>query len=758
MCIALVAGCLTVTAASGQTATLNGFVADATDGQPIPLANVVLFSSGEVVAGTVTNTDGAFILNRIVPGEYELRISFVGFELYIDSLQLRARQVISRTIDLKPDAGTLGEVVIQTERGSGAARVTAGQQTIRPEDLELIASPDISRDLVTYLNTLPGIVSVGDRGGQLFVRGGEPSQNLVQVDRMLVYQPFHVLGFYSAFPGEILSKTDIYAGGFGSRFGGRLSSVLDVLTRNGNNRRMAGSVGISPFISSVRLEGPLVPGRISLLASVRESFIEQGAAQYIDSPMPFAFGDIFGKLHAEVNNKNRLSVSYLRTHDRGTLTEEIPNGALAEEVRWANQAFGFRWVMLPRFISASAEFNVSFSSLETEQGPRDHPLRRSTIESTSIGIDVSFLGARLDGHAGMMIRLNSLDSQLDGLFQNIDLRRSGLDEAAQYLELNFKYANGLQIQPGLRIQFYQIQLDPKIEPRLRMIWNRGVHQFSGAAGIYNQEINGITDRRDAASVFTAWSNIPRATTRNVQLDIRAGRLPSAKHFIAGYRITPGKWLEFSLEGFYKSIANLFVPEWTAFPAFTSNVQPATGRSSGFDARAELRLPVFYAAVNYGYSNTRYKAEQYTLALWYGEERLRYRPPHDRRHQINAIADWDLFGFDMNLKWEFGSGLPFNRALGFDGFILIDDLVNVVDIPGAERVIYERPYTGLLPSYHRLDISVARSWEVGRTKLTVQGSVINVYNRKNLFYLDVFTLQRVDQLPVVPTLGLQVAFK
>ncbi|MFK7843657.1 MAG: TonB-dependent receptor [Rhodothermales bacterium] len=737
---------------------ISGYVSDDSDGQAIELVNVALLLDGELITGGVTNQDGIYVLRRIPPGTYTLIVSFLGYERFTKEITFVAERNVTQNVRLAPDAETMDEVLVQSERLSGAARVTAGQQTIRPEDLELIPSPDVTPDLINYLNTLPGIVSLGDRGGQLFVRGGEPTQNLVQIDRMLIYQPFHVLGFYSAFPGDILSKSDIYAGGFGSRFGGRISSVLDILTRNGNKRRLAGAVGISPFVSSIRLEGPLIPNRVSLLASVRESFIEQGAARYIDSPMPFAFGDMFAKLHAEVNSRSRFSVSYLRTHDRGTLNETFDEGVIPEEVRWKNEAIGFRWVVLPRFISATTEFNVTHSRLNTQQGPAEAPSRRSAIKSTHVGVDVSFQGVRVDGHAGVSIRLNSLDSQLDGLFQNIELKRVTLDEAAQYLELNFKWPGGLNIEPGVRVQFYQVSIDPKVEPRLRIVWNRGKHQLSGAAGIYNQEILGVTDRRDAASVFTAWTSIPQPTPRNLARDIRAGKLPGAFHAIAGYRLTPNDGFELSLEGFHKDITNLFVPEWSAFPEFTSSVQPATGQSQGFDFRAELRRPSFYAAVNYGYSNTRYKAEQFQLELWYGEERLQYRPPHDRRHQINVIAHWELWGMDMNAKWELGSGLPFSRALGFDAFVLVDDLIDVREIPGAKRVIYERPFNGVLPAYHRMDASISKSWQLKRAKFTLQGSVINIYNRKNLFYLDIFTLQRVDQLPIVPTLGLQLSFE
>ena len=741
-----------------QTATVSGFVSDDSDGQALELVNVVLLQDGALIAGNVTNQDGVYLLRKLEAGIYTLVVSFIGYERHQQELRLQEDKVLTINVNLIPEAETMDEVVVQSERTGGAARITAGRQTIRPEDLELIPSPDVTPDLINYLSTLPGIVSLGDRGGQLFIRGGEPTQNMVQLDRMLIYQPFHVLGFYSAFPGDILSKSDIYAGGFGSRYGGRISSVLDILTRNGNNRRLAGAIGISPFVSSIRLEGPLIPRRVSILASVRESFIEEGAARYVDSPMPFAFGDVFGKLHAEVSSKSRFSVSYLRTHDRGVLNEDIEDSVIPEQVRWKNEAIGLRWLVLPKFISAATEFNVTHSRLNTQQGPTDSPSRQSSIKSTHVGIDVSFQGIRVDGHAGVSIRLNSLDSQLDGFFQNIELKRVSLDEAAQYVELNFKWPNGLNIQPGVRVQFYQVNIDPELEPRLRVIWDRGKFQISGAAGIYNQEIVGVTDRRDAASVFTAWTSIPQPTERNLARDIRAGRLPGAFHAILGYRYTPTESFELSIEGFHKDISNLFVPEWTAFPQFITNVQPATGQSQGFDFRAELRKPRFYAAVNYGLSNTRYSAEQFQLELWYGEERLRYRPPHDRRHQINVIAHWELWGMDMNAKWEFGSGLPFSRALGFDAFILVDDLVDVRDIPGAQRVIYERPFNGELPAYHRLDASVSKSWSTKHAKLTLQGSVINIYDRRNLFYLDIFTLQRVDQLPIVPTLGLQVAFE
>ena len=746
--------CFLAVRAQAQVATINGFVADQTDGQPLELVNVVLLDGEDVVKGTVTDRDGLYLLPRIQPGRYVLRATFIGYETFADTLALEADETRTVNISLVPDEATLDEVVVQTERESGAARVTAGQQTIRPRDIELIPAPDVSGDLVSYLTTLPGIVTTGDRGGQLFIRGGEPSQNLVQLDGMTLYQPFHILGFYSAFPSDILSRTDIYAGGYGARFGERISSVIDVWTRTGNKRRFAGAASISPFMGSLHLEGPLLPNRVSFLFSARQSMIEEGAEPLLNERLPFTFSDVFGKIHADVSKRGRLSVSGITTHDRGTLVEE-GLGTPAEEVRWSNTALGLRYLHLPTFLPVSADLRVTHSRLDSELGTVDAPARTSAISNTTISLDGTFAADETSTEAGLALRFISSETELGGLFQNTELKGVGIDHIAFYAEPEFRFG-ALHVRPGLRAQWFAIRIDPYLEPRLRVVWDLGRHEISGAAGHYVQEIVGLSDRRDAASVFTAWTNIPKQNPG--QPDVLAENIPAATHAILGYRTNPTDWLEVSVEGFYKWLDNLFVSEWTAFPRFTTRLQPATGRAYGFDTRLEVRRPpFFYGYVNYGYSNTRYEARQASLLLWYGEETLGFRPPHDRRHQVNALLSTSFYDFDLSLRWTFGSGLPFSRALGFDGFVLIDDVVDVSRAPYTRRVIYERPYNAVLPTYHRLDVSLDRTFTLGPADVTVLGSVINVYDRRNLFYLDVFTLQRVDQLPIVPSLGIKVAF-
>lgn len=787
--VALIIGALPVSSFA-QTATISGFVSDRSDGQPLEGATVALYDvadGGPLRYGTATNADGVHVIRPIEPGGYLLQISFIGYETYRDTLSLAPDEVRTVTVALEPDEAALDEVLVQTERQHGAARITAGHQRIRPEEIDLIPSPDISNDLAGYLTTLPGVVTTGDRGGQFFIRGGEPTQNLVMLDGMLVYQPFHVLGFYSAFPSEIVDRVDFFAGGFGAKYAGRLSSVLDVSARAGNNRRFGGMASVSPFSGAARLEGPIVPGNASFLISARQSFIHRTGQGIYGEAMPFEFADVFAKLQGNIGPRNRFSGAVLATEDRGTLVAEVGNDR-EQEVRWTNTGSSFRWLMLPRTMPVIAEFTISRSKHWMAQGTSSDTVRSTTARNTRIALDGQFSkGVFFGGHttaiAGWDVVLGHVSNELGGLFQNVESSGLGVTTFGVYIEPEFVVSE-FRIRPGLRMQGYGVRTLPYLEPRLRITWDRGIHHASGALGMYQQHIVGLTDRRDAASVFTAWAGIPRVIDRpprvrevrevapgtydvfwpnNEELDLIGGdllrgRIGKAYHVLLGYRIDASSWMELSIEGFYKHTSNHFVPELTPLPRLTTRLLPATGRSFGLEGRVEVRRSPWYAYVTYGLSNTRYKADGRLVSLAYDADGLSYRPPHDRRHQINALMSTSFVGFDFSLRWQFGSGLPYTQPLGFDGFVLVDRIDTVFDLEHSRRVIYDEPYGAELPTYHRLDLAVERTFRFNRAVVTLQASAINVYDRRNIFYLDTFTLARKDQLPFVPSIGIRIEFK
>ncbi len=755
--------------AFAQTARIGGFVTDREDGQALEGATIALYAAADGYAGvpehgTATSSEGVYLVSGINPGRYLLQISFVGYQVYRDTFALADDDVRTISVSLRPVEEALDEVLVEAERLHGAARITAGHQRIRPEDIELVPSPDISADLANYLTTLPGVVTTGDRGGQFFVRGGEPSQNLVMLDGIIIYQPFHVLSFYSAFPAEVIDRVDFYAGGFGAKYSGRLSSVIDVAARPGNNRRFSGMASGSPFSSALRLEGPIVPGHASFLISARESFIHRTGERLYGQEMPFEFGDVFAKVQAVPGSRDRVAAAYFSTHDRGNLTAEVGDDDV-QELRWTNSGGSFRWLMLPRSMPVAAELTISQSRHEMTQGLPGEVVRSTDVRNTRIALDATFpegafFGGRSTTIAGWDAVFGHASNALGGLFQEFEGRDIAVSTFGLYVEPDIAVGAGLRVRPGLRMQSYNVRHAPYFEPRLRMVWERGIHHVSGAVGLYHQHMVGLSDRRDAASVFTIWTGIPRQESEleeRVGEDVLRGRIGSAAHAVLGYRSSPARWIEYSVEAFYKRNANLFVAEWTALPRFSTRLQTATGRSFGFEVRMELRRRPFYGYVTYGLTNTLYAADGKAINLWYGTEQLRYRPAHDRRHQLNALVSTSVRGFDVSLRWQFGSGLPYTRPLAFDGFALVDEVKTAYELEHSRRVIYERPFASILPTYHRLDASIERTIRYQRAALTLQLSAINTYDRRNIFYVDVFTLERQDQLPFVPSAGLKIAF-
>ncbi len=735
---------LASTASQAQTTSLRGFVTDAAAGQPVLGANVAVWSPGDpgALRGAAADADGFYAVPGLAPGRYVARATAVGYQTRVDTLDVRAGGT-TWDVALNPATAELGAVTVESERTAGSANVEAGFQRIRAEDIAVIPAPDVTGDLANYLVALPGIVASGDRGGQLFVRGGDPSQNAVFLDGMPVFQPFHVLGFYSAFPADLLQNADVYAGGFDSRFGGVLSSVLDVTARPGNLRRLAASASVAPFVAGASVEGPLVRDRLSVLASARISTVEALAAQYVRADLPFAFHDVMGKVYFQPTATSRFSVTGLHTADRGGIGE--PTGSRPDEIAYRNAAAGFRYLLLPSSAPLLAEITISYARYDASLGPSaeqavlqpDLTTRSTELSRFSADVDLTYLARGAELRYGLFLRRTFTESDLDGLFQNVGTEREEVLEPGVYVQPTVMLGP-LAVSPGARWTF----TEGRLEPRLRATLEVGPHRVAAAAGRYAQRVVGVTDRRDATSVFTAWTAAPESD------------VPSADHAIFGYRLRPVPWLDLSAEGFYKWMRNLSVAEWTAYPRLTTRLQPAEGEAYGADLRAELRRGRTLVLLNYGWANVTQTVTSARNEILYGDEIFTFRPAHDRRHQVSVVASAPVAGFTASVRWQFGSGLPFSRALGFDVFLPPDGATDPTTEPGSPRVIYERPFNAELPTYHRLDVSVDREFSLTSGLLTVQAGLLNAYDRRNLFAFDVFTLDRVDQLPIIPTIGLR----
>ncbi len=726
---------------SDSEGTVRGIVTDASNGLPLPGANVLLRDSAGTARGSAADRDGFYLIARLAPGEYRLQASFIGFKAYADTLIIKTGARITRHIALAPAQTVLDEVVIGAE--SGAGRVRGGLQTVRSAGIRRIPAPDAGGDLAGWLQSLPGVVALGDRGGQLFVRGGTPAQNLVLMDGLPVWQPFHIVGFFSAFPHDLVSSADFYAGGYGARYSGRISSVVDVTMRDGNTQRFAGAASASPFLTSMRIEGPIRKEALSFLGSARMSVIERAAPVFLGQSLPLRFGDMFLKLTSSGNANSRCSLSALHAFDRGGI--DVDNDNPGDVFRWSNTVAGGRCIAFPANTSSVFELvgGVSYFNNAVEQSMTPERASDAVQINTKVNLAAPVRGRQL--RVGAFARANWLEYALGEQFQNVRADSDLLISAGAYAELETMIGDRISVTPGLSATFYPAPYQSVVEPRLRFSWRQRTHRtFHGALGVYRQTVTGINDERDAGSVFTAWVPAP--------VD---GAQAQATHLLIGWEQQIGAALRLAAEGYHKRLRDIPVPALSAIARFTTPLTLADGTVHGADIRLEFQRGPLYGYAGYGLASTSYHAPDGSFGTWFGENIARYNPPHDRRHQASAVLGMEIRKFTANIRWQFGSGLPFTRVLGFDDIIALRTLVDVREAPRRPRVLFERPWNGRLPTYHRLDVSVERRFDISGALLNVQAGAINAYDRTNLFYFDVFRVRRVDQLPIVPFVALQI---
>jgi hypothetical protein len=263
--------------AYSQTGSVKGFVYDASTGQPLPIASV---SVEGTAIGSTTDAEGFFLILRVPAGEQKVKFSYLGYSDEIKTIKIANAQMEQLVVNLRPQTYELKAATINAER--------IRQKRINPVSAHHLNQVTLNRvpgltgqsDLAEYLQVIPGFIFTGDRGGQFYVRGGEPVQNLVKLDGMTVISPFHSVGFASVFDTETIGSVDVFTAGFDARFGGRISSVIDVKTRIANRREFKGKASASTFGYGFMVEGPLKkmteknPSSVSIMLSNKGSYIK----------------------------------------------------------------------------------------------------------------------------------------------------------------------------------------------------------------------------------------------------------------------------------------------------------------------------------------------------------------------------------------------------------------------------------------------------------------------------------------------------
>ena len=719
-------------------ATLRVVVTSAEDGGPLQGGNVTLTppgASAPVRAGA-TDRDGYLALRGVAPGRYVLAVTYLGFAPHRDTLTLQSG---TRVYDVPLTAAPqrLGELTVEARRGEAARQ--AGLQNIRPADLGRVPTPGPSADLAGYLQTLPGVVSVGDRGGQLYIEGGAPPQNRYLVDGFPVTKPFHISSFYSAFPQSIIQSADLYAGGFGAQYGEATSSVLDVRLRPGNLKQYDGSAAVGPHLAALQVEGPIDRGSESFLLSTRYSLLEQTAEPLVGEEAPIGFYDVTGR-YSWQSGEYSCNVTALRTHDRGRLGPDE-----TRELTWANTVVGGRCLVLEEEFDRTFSIRGGYSGFRNSVGTVGDPEQRAGRWRVylMLNYDEQVFGQPLD--FGTRVTAGHYDATIDEQFAGIEQLSRTQGMVRLHWTLDWTVNDHLSVVPSLAARV-TYSVEPSVDPRVRMTYQpdgTDRQELGLALGLYHQIDGGISDLRDAGNVFTLWR--PPASGQP---------LPSALHGIAGYTQRVGSWFEGSVEGYAKRLRNIPVTTWTPEVGLDPEAALATGITYGASAQLEVQEGPFFASVGYGWSTVTYEAATDDLGAWVDGRVFSYSPAHDRRHQVNVISSYEWRGVTANVRWQFGSGRPFTKVYGYN--LALGPTQRATEAPGTAQTIYERPFGARLPTYHRLDTSLERSFALSdRLALDVTLGAINLYGRRNIFYYDLDTLQRVNQSPLLPYVSLKL---
>ncbi len=737
-------------------ATVRGTVLDRANGEPIIYGNVYLKGT---TFGTNTDINGFYTLANVPEGEYILMATYIGYDTVRTEVKIPPKGLTTKNLFMEENSVKLGVVDISARREQARTEVRISKVTVSPKQIKALPSTGGDADIVQYLQVLPGIISTGDQGGQLFIRGGSPVQNKILLDGMIIYNPFHSIGFYSIFETELIKNVDVLTGGFNAEHGGRISAVVDISTRDGNKSRYGGQFSLSPFMYKGLIEGPIIKfqegkSSASFVLTSKRSIIDQTSKSLyaygnIDEEvgLPFNFNDNYGKVSFRTANGTYLNMFGFNFSD------EYNNPNIAN-INWKNRGAGANFKLIPGnsgFIVGGL-FGISDYEIGIQEVGEDE--RTSQIRELSAALDFTFFGDNNEVKYGFDIK----SIKTDFVFTNpFGLTLSQLQNTTELSGfLNYRQVIGdLVMEAGFRGQFYASQSTFSPEPRLGLKYNVSDRlRLKAAAGLYSQNVLSTSNERDVVNLFSGFLSGPESQVRDTEGNLLSNKLQRASHVIGGFEYDLTNNLEINVEGYLKDFSQLIIVNRNKLSPSDPDYATEKGEAYGvdFSLRYQQNRTYLWATYSHGYVNRNDGIQEYPTVF-------------DRRHNVNLLSTYNLDEagkYQVSLRWNMGSGFPFTKTQGFynnNSFIAGVSTDYITSNPDQVGILYsDERNDGRLPYYHRLDLSFTSKFEFSKyTNLETVFSVSNAYNRENIFYFDRVRYERVDQLPIIPSIGLKLNF-
>jgi hypothetical protein len=727
------------------------------DNEPIQGVTVSLLRppDNSSVRFAPTDADGRVFFDDIAAGVYLVRAEIIGFE----AIQTRVTLVNDTSIDirLRQRPVQMDPVTARGERARERFEQEAGATVRELTRAEMKLIPGLAEaDVMRAVEALPGVVTTSDFSSAFNVRGGSADQNLILLDGIPIYNPFHLGGVFSVFNSDMVERAELLAGGFPAQYGGRVSSVLNVITDPGD-----GSFDVRGGISvlATRLSvGGSVPGleNSRVRVGVRRSYFDQLLKPFLDFPYHLTDAQLAGEVWT--SSRDRFGVSAYLGEDVLELSgaDSFP---LRVDWKWGNAVTGLRW---SRSLRNNGLFDVrsSYSRFSTEMTFPDFSDTRFTsrIEHALLRADGAWPVGNLELRAG--VETNRL--WYDNLIESGGTVFGGGSDLGwahgAYAQTAWRVRPDLLIESGLRADLWQADdgstflLSPRVA--VKHFLNNNV-AIKIAGGRYNQFIHSLRDEELPVGIdvwVLSGTRAPQVRSDQVQ---------------TGVEWYVGDWYA-ALESYWRRFRGVATNNFAQDPNDPADdIIAGDGLSYGADAiiRKDRGKITGFATVSW------LKAEREFPDFLQGSDNppnVTYPPVFDRRVELDVVVRFPVFRkWEGGLRFNFGSGLPYTRPIG--NYFLYEYQIESGRRSGDQEdstfvaVLLGQRNSARYPEYHRLDLSVRKTFTKSWGTLTPHLDILNLYNRKNvLFYFYEYeqsppVRSGISMFPFLPTIGLEVVF-
>ncbi|MGM0668572.1 MAG: TonB-dependent receptor [Gemmatimonadota bacterium] len=764
-----------------EVGALQGRIRDS-EGLPIPGALVRLFpgEAKEAVRGAESDALGYYHLEHLQAGRYRVEVDRLGFQRASREVTIATGKLVNADFSLSTAVLAVEGISVEAERSRDRVRFEeeAGVTVRELAGTEIKALPGlVEADPIRAVEVLPGVITTSDFSSSFNVRGGSADQNLILLDGIPVFNPTHLGGFFSVFNGDMVERAELRSGGFPARYGGRVSSVLDIHSDAGGGT-FRGDGGISVLASRLALAGSLPEGAGGALGLSRANWRLSGRRSYFDQILrpvldfPYHLTDFQGVFQGWTRGGNRLSISAYSGRDVLALTnldsEDFP---LRIDWDWGNDLVGLSFTH-PRDDGGWWELRSGYSRFASGLSfPDFEDTRfRSGIDEAMVEGDLEvrpspYLTFGTGGGLKKRSEDNLVSSGGTVFFQGAG---EGMGTFG-YLQAEWRPGPAWLVEGGLRGDLW----DPREGKTVRALSPRfSAKRFlagsqwavKGSVGRYTQFLHSIRDEEVPLGLDT-WILTGRRAPHVVSDQAQVG--------VEGY---PSEGWFSSLEGYYRTFDGVVTLNFADNPNDDEDdYLPGTGTSYGADLFLQKTAGATTGWISLSWLKVTRSFPDFRSGLDPAPT-ITYPPIFDRRLDLDLVLRRNIGpGLEAGLRWNFGTGLPYTRPVGSYAYLSpsvlpggrleweLDDAEDGEDAKGLLGVVLEGRNQSRYPARHRLDVSLRWTLERSWGKMVPYVSVLNVYNRKNvLFYFFEYDQEPpvrtgLSMFPFLPTLGLEVSF-